>query len=972
MATGESVGDKQLEAEIGLLRDRVRELEAALAEQSSANARLRQSECAYLTTLRAAPIGIGHVCNRILGWSNERLQQMLGYTAEELFGKSARMLYESDEEYARVGAIKHPLVRTHGVGAVDTRFVRKDGRVLEVLLSSAAIDPDDWIKGLVFTVNDQTEQRQAERVRDRLFDVSVDLLAVAGFDGYFKEVNPAWTRALGWSEQELLSRPWVEFVHPEDREGTENAREHLVNGYPVFSFQNRYLHKDGSWRHLSWNSAPIQEDSLIFAVARDVTDERKAAAEAQRLERRWQSVVDQSPFGMHLYELGDDDELVFVGANAAADRILGVPFKEFVGKTLEEAFPQLQATEIPRRYREAARDGTPWSSMQVDYVRGTLQRAFEVHAFQCSPGSMVAAFVDIGERMRAEDTIRRTNEDLKLLIDTAMEFVRFPPGEDVHKFLAQRLEGILPDAVVAVTAYDEVTGNVTTKALKGLGGQLDAVIKILGFDPGRTTTRPTPELLALMATGRLSPFPGGIYELCCGVIPKALCPAIEALFQFEEILVMGLTRGERIFGNVTILSRKGKEPRNRSVLEAFLRQASVALERAHAEDALRASEEQLRHSQRLEAIGTLAGGIAHDFNNQLTAILAFSNQLRADSEPGSHVYESAAVIETAAMRSAELTRQLLGFARKGKMAEAPVDARVLSREVAAVLRRTVDKRIAITEVCCDEQAVVLGDINQLQQVVLNLGVNACDAMPDGGKLTFRTEVLDIPLEAPRTDNGLPAGRHVVLSVSDTGVGIPEEHRHRIFEPFFTTKAQGKGTGMGLALAYGVVRSHRGTIRVQSEVGAGTTFQILLPRVSARVREDETVASAPVHGKGRVLVVDDEELIRTLAVRSLERLGYNVDACPDGKSAIEFFTEHHRGIDLVILDMVMPGMNGNDCLARMRQVDPNVRALLSSGHGLDDSMRALVHEGAVGFVQKPYVLAQLSSAVADAIAKKQGD
>jgi signal transduction histidine kinase len=382
-------------------------------------------------------------------------------------------------------------------------------------------------------------------------------------------------------------------------------------------------------------------------------------------------------------------------------------------------------------------------------------------------------------------------------------------------------------------------------------------------------------------------------------------------------------------------------------------------------------EQHLRQMQKMEAIGTLAGGVAHDFNNLLTGILGYANELKLGSDPGDEVHEAATVIENAATRAAELTRQLLGFARKGKMEEVPVDVHRLIQEVVSMLGHTLlsrnGRRIRISQRLMAQPSYVLGDQTQLQQVLLNLGVNARDAMPEGGELVIETCAAELDEEYCRDHVGASPGRYLMISVTDTGSGIPKEIVDRIFEPYFTTKREGEGTGMGLAMVYGIVKNHGGSVRVYSEAGRGTTFKVYLPVAAAPepvVREARH--ETPIRGEGRILVVEDEDVIQAMATRMLESLGYDVVAASDGQEAVEYYEQHGGETDLVIIDMIMPRMNGRDCFRRLREMNPLVRAILSTGYGLDSAVRELLGDGMIGYVQKPYVIGQLSEAVAKAL------
>jgi PAS domain S-box-containing protein len=397
-------------------------------------------------------------------------------------------------------------------------------------------------------------------------------------------------------------------------------------------------------------------------------------------------------------------------------------------------------------------------------------------------------------------------------------------------------------------------------------------------------------------------------------------------------------------------------------------------ERKQVEATLREREEQLRQSQKMEAIGTLAGGVAHDFNNILTGILGYAALLKRGAPAGDRIHKAADVIEKAAERGAGLTRQLLGFARRGKNQTIPVDLAESVREVMALLGRTVDKNIRITERRAGVPVFVSGDPAQIQQVVLNLTVNARDAMPEGGDLVLSVDAVVLGESDCLRTMGIAAGEYVRLSVGDTGCGIAEEHLPRIFEPFFTTKERGKGTGMGLAMVYGIVHNHGGGVRVDSTPGRGTTFEIYLPRVAAPApTSGEAAPSSPeptVRGSGRILVVDDEEVVRQATVAFLEDLGYQVATADDGQSAVEHYAVHGGEIDLVLLDLVMPRMGGRECFRALKALDPAVRAVLCSGYGFNIAAQELLDEGVLEFLPKPYALGSLSEVVARVLARRR--
>jgi PAS domain S-box-containing protein len=361
-------------------------------------------------------------------------------------------------------------------------------------------------------------------------------------------------------------------------------------------------------------------------------------------------------------------------------------------------------------------------------------------------------------------------------------------------------------------------------------------------------------------------------------------------------------------------------------------------------------EERLRQAQKMEAVGTLVGGIAHDFNNLLTAILGFASLLRKELPAGSvHAADAEAIMDSA-RRATELIRQLLAFSRKTQPMELrAMDSRVVIREVASLLSRTFDKSIAIETRLPDEPLWVSGNADGLHQAILNLCINARDAMPEGGRLSIEA-ARDRP--AGRSD---PNGDRVILSVVDDGVGMDAAVKERIFDPYFTTKEQGRG--LGLAMVYGIIRSHGGEIRVMSQPDCGTRVEISLPAAvePEAIPEPEPGESAGAEGGETVLVIDDEAQVRQVLARILTCGGYSVLLAEDGMKGIEIFGDRPGAIDLVILDISMPFMCGSEVYSCLTKLNPRIRVLLSSGYSADDKAAELLARKVKGFLSKPYTV-----------------
>ncbi|MBN1129154.1 MAG: response regulator [Chitinispirillaceae bacterium] len=399
--------------------------------------------------------------------------------------------------------------------------------------------------------------------------------------------------------------------------------------------------------------------------------------------------------------------------------------------------------------------------------------------------------------------------------------------------------------------------------------------------------------------------------------------------------------------------------------------SAVILERKKGEEEAHHLRNELHHARKMEAIGRLAGGIAHDFNNLLSGIVGYADLLRmkcASSLPAEAA--TAQKIVDITRQASSLTSQLLAFARKGKYQIAPVDLHECINETILILERTIGKNITIVRRFNAGVSTVMGDKSQLQNVLLNLGVNARDAMPRGGSLTFETGTVEIgELLARSYPYTVEPGPFIKLSVTDTGEGMDEETRSKAFEPFFTTKASGKGTGLGLASVYGTVKNHNGFIELWSEKGAGTAIILCLPLAAAAVPEQPEGVSLPgkVAGKHRILFVDDEAFVRDMASEALAMLGYAVTPCAGGNEAIECYQACGGAFDLVILDLTMPGMSGKECFYRLKAINPLVKVMATSGHVLDHEINALLDNGLCAFLQKPFDLRGLSVMVGKVIA-----
>ncbi|MEE9122558.1 MAG: PAS domain S-box protein [Syntrophobacteria bacterium] len=377
-----------------------------------------------------------------------------------------------------------------------------------------------------------------------------------------------------------------------------------------------------------------------------------------------------------------------------------------------------------------------------------------------------------------------------------------------------------------------------------------------------------------------------------------------------------------------------------------------------------ALEAQLLQAQKMEAVGTLAGGIAHDFNNLLQVIRGYTEVLLHGVNEDPSNYEALQKIYRSAKRGAELTRQLLTFSRKVQSERRPLDLNQEVEQVKNLLERTIPKMIEIELHLDKAPAIISADPVQVEQALMNLAVNAMDAMSEGGKIIIETERAILDEEFCKTHLGARPGEYVLLTISDTGHGMDKEILEHVFEPFYTTKEVGKGTGLGLAMVYGIVKTHEGYILCYSELGSGTTFKIYLPALvqSGHWREAGEGEDQLKGGDETILLVDDEEYIRELGVELLSDVGYEVLTATDGESALQLYRKEQHRIDLVILDLVIPGMGGKKCYEEILKINPQAKILIVSGHSVNGPGKEAMEAGARGFVGKPFDVSHMLKAV----------
>jgi signal transduction histidine kinase/ActR/RegA family two-component response regulator len=555
--------------------------------------------------------------------------------------------------------------------------------------------------------------------------------------------------------------------------------------------------------------------------------------------------------------------------------------------------------------------------------------------------------------MQQQEAAQSVVESMEALVDEGSE-------QDMFRRIGDNACEISCGVASCILAFDEAQRSYTVRTLAARSGVIKAAIterlplksgsehqlwKIAGLE--RQLRTPT-----MLQFSSLDEFFGD-HEL-----------SQAELGGVRQIISYPIFYEKRVWGALVLLRDEAVE--ETALFRMFGIQCSLVLRFSHQIQELeriRELEEQLHQAQKMEAIGQLAGGIAHDFNNMLSGISGYAQLIKrrfVDRVPELKMYADAML--SASRSATDLTDKLLAFARKGKYQSIAIDLHETVDAVIELLRHSIDRRITIERRFEAAQHAIVGDPTQIQNLVLNLALNARNAMPAGGVLSFGTTTHFE--ESDRTIAGqyaVTAGAYLVLSVVDTGTGMDAEVRKRIFEPFFTTGSMGKGTGLGLASVYGTVRNHGGLIEVDSELGKGSTFRVFLPLAKSSVQIPKPQQTQElIRGSGTVLVVDDEEMVCALAKEILLFLGYQVVTCSDGVEGVEYYRQHHRQIDACILDVMMPRMDGYETFRQMRLINPEAKVIIMTGYSLNEDTHHSILVGVSGFIKKPFETAELSA------------
>lgn len=798
--------------------------------------------------LQASPISMGIAQDRTIITTNEKYSKLTGYTIEELVGSSTRMIYESEQEYQRVGHEQYWQIKEYGVCQVDTIFVRKDGRKINARLYSASLDPDHYEAGQSFAVMDVTDQlknkQQLQRYTDSLnaiFDRVPNILLLTDEDGKIVKIN----------------RKGVDFV--------SKSEDDCIGQYSgnIFSCHNAKRSQCGT-----------NEPCAFCPVKNSIKKVFRSGKVSQQQAR-----------------------LTFLHNSEPISRDLLI------------------------------------STSPLEYD---------------SKKTALISLTDITQIVENERALERQQRAITLTNRIAKTFLTSGSVNIYNDIVSSVLEPLQSE--YGYFGYIDENGNLVSTPL------LSNFIKDFSVE-NRTTTYSPDEWKSLWGRSFLDKQ---------SIRTNEEFHLSQKKITLQNVLVVPIIHNQTLIGQFGVANKQdGYDPYDQELLENAANQTApilnAVLERKQQEKEREVLEIQIMQSQRLESVGRLAGGVAHDLNNMLVPILGYAEMLVDDTEQEDHRYDFANEIVMASTKASSIVRQLLAFSRKQTLETKPLNINSLLRGFEKLLRRTIREDIAIKMFLENNLLPITGDIGQIEQVIMNLAINAQDAMPDGGTLIFETKTVEIDQEyISKHENVLP-GKYINLSVSDSGHGMEPAITDQIFEPFFTTKSKYEGSGLGLATAYGIIKQHGGNIWVYSEVDHGTTFKIYLP-----VHDTVTITSETQQAKadvftaktGTILLAEDNLEVLNLTKTILNRNGYKVYTATKGTEALNLCNKHVDEIDLLLTDVIMPDMDGKTLANQISTKYPQMKTIFMSGYsGKIISHRGILDQNTT-FIQKPFTARKL--------------
>jgi len=759
---------------------------------------------------------------------------------------------------------------------------------------------------------ERTRQLRESQIKYKEIVENSNDVIIAIQDGKLKFANPKTLALTGYTQKEILDFPFIEMVHPENRAMVEKRHIRLIQGqdFPaIYSF--RALRKNGEpfWVEDSAVRTMWEGKPAVLSFIRDISKSKRVEEALMASNKKYSLLVENSPD--IIYVLNHEGKFSFAGG--AIKGLLGFAPEDLMGKHFTSI---IWPEDIEKAH---------W------------------HFNERRTGKRATRMLELRLKKRQQEGTPINLSDLTIELD-AFGMYDMPVSEKGKRFVGTY--GVARD--ISQRKHIEEALRESEKKY-------------------RTLVENANDAIFIVQDGVVK-FPNPKTEELIGYCEEELTKIPFANFIHPEDRDMVLERSNPSTYSFRITSKSGKElwvQINCVLITWEGRPATLNFIRDITQE--RKLEAQFQQAQKMEAIGTLAGGIAHDFNNLLTGIVGNAYLVLMETDSSHPHFKHLKGIENYVKSAADLTRQLLAFARGGKYEVKPTNLNELVKKSSRMFGRT-KKEIRIHRKYQKDIRAVEVDQGQIEQVVLNLYVNAWQAMPGGGDLYIETENVQLDKNYGKPYHVEP-GNYVKISITDNGVGIDEATKQRIFEPFFTTKELGRGTGLGLASAYGIIKNHGGIINVYSEKDKGTTFTIYLPASEKEVLKYKEVSTEVLKGTETILLVDDEDMIIDLGEKILKEWGYTVLLARSRKEAIEIYKENQDKIDMIILDMIMPEMGGGETYNRIKEINPNIKVLLSSGYSINVQAKEILERGCNGFIQKPFNMKGFSHKLREILDKK---
>jgi len=679
----------------------------------------------------------------------------------------------------------------------------------------------------------------------------------------------------------------------------------------------------------------LQNDFQLTKYEYDITtaeylkileEQKKAAEILHESEERYRTLV-QGAYDI-IHSVNNKGKFIFV--NKAWKDIMEYTEEELSGLTIWDIISPESLSHCQQVFAQVM-NGKSVEGIEVKFISKNgnsiiLEGNITTRVLEGKVFASHGIFRDITDRKKTEEALRVSQQLLNSIIKTVPDIIYRLDAEGNITFINDtvKMYGYTPEKLIGKPVIDLVHTDDREKALYKINER-------------RTGKRGTKSFKIRLLNSNNETIPFEVKS--------------ESSYEIKE----------RVF----LIDAEGLYNTDKNVSENFVGTQGIARdisEREELDKEKKKFKDQIFEVEKMESIGRLAGGIAHDFNNILTAILGYSEMLKIKyNDLSSSDGAAVSVIYQSAEKAANLTQQLLGFARKGKYNPVPLNINEIINERITTFKEIAEKKINIH--CDFEEDIntIEADKNQIEHILMNLFVNSRDAMPNGGDVIFKTENIYLNKELTGNIPDFNPGNYVKISVTDTGTGITENTKKHLFEPFFTTKGTGKGSGLGLATVYGIIKNHNGHILCESEPGKGAAFLIYIPVLEKEIAQQEDRKKVIKNGKS-ILFVDDDELVRNVVKNQLEVLGHKVLAAQDGIEAVTLYERKKDEIGLVLLDMIMPNMDGRETFFKLKNIDNEVKILLMSGYSQDEKSTELLMEGAKGFIQKPFKLNMLSTVI----------